>query len=347
MKFSKILPAVLAFLLFSCSGQDPVPSPSPDPEPNPGPATEIPVESLTLKPVSLTLAVGDTRQLTLTLLPENATDKRVKWSSSDSGVASVDKDGKVTAVSVGKARITVMTFDDELGSTCSVTVTEASTGPDTDFSLEEDIDEYVFTYELGSVSLPTAGKYFDWVAESNADWLEVRKTPTGAAPKLTMYVQKYGEGRITGWGDSKDSPRSAEVTIYNQDKSKVIFKLPVYQDPYPYIAAGECKVSPDGGEYLYRIKANCRRWTCITELQEYDKANYDNSWLQAGKAPEGKLSLKVAPWNTDLEKPKPAYLTIEYRFNGGGYIREHVTVSYYDPSASGEHSEYGDGGPWD
>ena len=75
---------------------------------------------------SLSLEMGDYDTLAATVLPENATDKSVTWSSSDSSVATVDNNGKVTAVSKGQATITVTTNDGGLTATCDVTVVDAS-----------------------------------------------------------------------------------------------------------------------------------------------------------------------------------------------------------------------------
>lgn len=79
------------------------------------------VESVTVSPEELTLAVGEAGKLTVTVLPANAADKAVAWSSDNESVATVDENGNVTAVSVGSANITVVTADG--GHTASVVVT--------------------------------------------------------------------------------------------------------------------------------------------------------------------------------------------------------------------------------
>ena len=65
----------------------------------------VPTGSVTLDKTALSLAVGETAQLTATVKPDDATDKNVAWTSSDASVAKVDN-GKVTAVKSGKATIT-------------------------------------------------------------------------------------------------------------------------------------------------------------------------------------------------------------------------------------------------
>ena len=80
------------------------------------------VESVTLDKTELALTVGgDDVTLKATVLPEDATDKTVTWTSSKTAVATVDATGKVTAVAVGEATITATAGDKT--ATCKVTVT--------------------------------------------------------------------------------------------------------------------------------------------------------------------------------------------------------------------------------
>lgn len=66
----------------------------------------VPVAELTLEPARTVLAEGGTLALTATILPEDATDNSVTWSSDNEDVATVNADGTVTAVSVGETKIT-------------------------------------------------------------------------------------------------------------------------------------------------------------------------------------------------------------------------------------------------
>ena len=67
-------------------------------------------------------SIGDTETLTATILPDNADNKNVKWSSSDENVATVTN-GVVTAKAAGTATITVTTEDGGYTASCTVTVT--------------------------------------------------------------------------------------------------------------------------------------------------------------------------------------------------------------------------------
>lgn len=85
------------------------------------------VESVTLNKKNLALKSGNSETLVATVLPDNATDKTVAWTSSDTTIATVDNDGKVTAKAIGTAVITAQSGDKT--DTCTVTVT-ASGGLD-------------------------------------------------------------------------------------------------------------------------------------------------------------------------------------------------------------------------
>ncbi|MBQ0068305.1 MAG: Ig domain-containing protein, partial [Bacteroidales bacterium] len=83
----------------------------------------IKATSISLDKTTATLTTGETTTLTATVLPGNATDKSVTWTSSNTAVATVDVNGKVTAVASGTATITVKTADGtNLTATCAVTV---------------------------------------------------------------------------------------------------------------------------------------------------------------------------------------------------------------------------------
>ena len=88
---------------------------------DPGPAT-VPVTGVSLNLSELPLATGGTAPLTASVLPTNATNKSLTWKSSDETVATVDKNGNVTAVGPGTCTITVTTAGGGFSASCEVTV---------------------------------------------------------------------------------------------------------------------------------------------------------------------------------------------------------------------------------
>lgn len=80
-------------------------------------------ESITLNKTEVTLVEGAIASLKVTILPANAENKSVIWSSDNEAVATVS-DGTVTAVSPGTANITATTVDGSLTAQCYVVVTK-------------------------------------------------------------------------------------------------------------------------------------------------------------------------------------------------------------------------------
>ena len=85
-------------------------------------AKTVNVTGVTLDKTTLELTEGESQTLKATVAPDNATDKTVTWSSSATGVATVDASGKVTAVAAGTATITAKTNDGGKTATCALTV---------------------------------------------------------------------------------------------------------------------------------------------------------------------------------------------------------------------------------
>lgn len=97
------------------------------------------VTGVTLPSGSLRMEVGRSQTLNATIVPANATDKRMEWTSSNDGIATVSATGTITALSPGQAMITVRTLNGGFTATCRVTVSEGGgvTPPDPPVSTAE------------------------------------------------------------------------------------------------------------------------------------------------------------------------------------------------------------------
>ena len=82
----------------------------------------IPVTGVRLNKTSANIYAGYTTTLSATVLPTNATNKGVTWSSSNNKVASVTSQGVVRGIKKGTATITVTTSDGKKKATCKITV---------------------------------------------------------------------------------------------------------------------------------------------------------------------------------------------------------------------------------
>ena len=89
----------------------------------------VSVTGVSLNESSITLDVGGSKTLAATVTPDNATNKKVRWTSDNETVATVSEDGVVTAVAGGTAVITATTHDGLFTATCTVTVNAPDAAP--------------------------------------------------------------------------------------------------------------------------------------------------------------------------------------------------------------------------
>ena len=84
------------------------------------------VESIKLDDTDMTLRVGNKKKLSLVVLPENATNKKVSYISSDRNVLSIDENGNMTAKKVGQVVVTVKSVNN-IKASSNITVVDANT----------------------------------------------------------------------------------------------------------------------------------------------------------------------------------------------------------------------------
>ena len=106
----------------------------------------VAVSNVLISKETLSLEVGQSETITATIVPSDATNKKVTWESSDESVATVSN-GKVTAVAEGTATITVKTDDGSFTATCDVTVTKKSEDPDPELPTGEIYAHWRFSGE--------------------------------------------------------------------------------------------------------------------------------------------------------------------------------------------------------
>ena len=87
-------------------------------------AATVAVQSVAVSPATVSLEPGKTASVGAVITPSNATNTAVTWSSSNTGIATVDGSGKITAVAAGSATITATTADGGKKGTCEVTVAQ-------------------------------------------------------------------------------------------------------------------------------------------------------------------------------------------------------------------------------
>lgn len=139
-------------------------------DPDPG---DISVTGVTLNKTQMTLTKGNRGTLMATVSPSNATNKNVRWSSSNSGIVTITSTGgstaSITAVSKGTATITVTTEDGNKKATCVITVEEEQSG-----------------------DIPVTGIILDKtkleMEEESMNWLEATIIPSNATNKEIIWT---------------------------------------------------------------------------------------------------------------------------------------------------------------
>ncbi len=142
-------------------------------------AKVIPVESVSLDKTSISMTVGDAQTLTATVAPENATDKSLTWSSSNTTVATVSSSGLVTAYSAGTATITVTTNDGSYTSSCSVAVVSPVS------SIQ--LDKMEGSYYEGARIILNATIHPESEISRDIDW-------TSSDSEIADFIQFYSSG---------------------------------------------------------------------------------------------------------------------------------------------------------
>ena len=181
------------------------------PEEPVGPTT-VAVSSVSLNKTDLSLEEGESETLKASVLPANATDKAVSWSSSATSTASVSDSGLVKAIAEGTATITVRTHDGGFEASCTVTVTKKSGGSSSGGGTLDDYETEDFEYpeepggdEPGGGDVPQ-----DWTVEENYDttpWLATSSEIESFLENVT-YTDDFTVTHVT---DYTGGPGTADI----------------------------------------------------------------------------------------------------------------------------------------
>ncbi len=236
---------------------------------------DVPVESLVLSNTELTINVGNASAVSCTVLPEDATDKTVNWSSSNNAVATVNNVGVITAVSAGTCTITASSGD--ITSTVNVIVkkpVEQVVLNKTDVTIKEE-ETFTFTYTI----VPNDA------SEKNVTWISSDNSVAIVNANGTITGVKAGTCIITASVDGKSA--IANITIkekgpdfkklYNEIGSSVKYGFSVASDG-SYLSADTNVYNLDD-YFNYDIR------DAITELHEkmglpesLDEDMWQTSW---------------------------------------------------------------------
>lgn len=201
--------------------------------------SNIPVESITLSTINETLEQGETLQIIATVLPEDATNKKVNWSSDNTAVATVNTAGLVKAVNPGNAVITAQTVSAGYTATCSITVNEPPIIEVTAILLNQTSAELNIneTTTLIASVLPTDA------TDQSVSWSSSNSSVASVNSSGVVTGNSEGQAIIT-----VQSSNSEVAEICTVDVSDVII-VPQYTLNTTTNGSGTVSVSPNGGVY--------------------------------------------------------------------------------------------------
>ena len=136
---------------------------------------------------SKTLALGDSEYLFETVLPKNASNKNVTWSSSKPNVVSVDEEGLITAHSEGSAIITVKTVEGNYTASCTVTV-----DPRPKVIIEEDNEG---AYDFFKVTFPKS--------EGGLVWKSIGEDLSKLNQIMSHHWSRYYENEVQAFSNKQ------------------------------------------------------------------------------------------------------------------------------------------------
>lgn len=201
----------------------------------------VPVDSITLDRESVTLEEDGTTSLVATVKPDDATDKTVTWSSSDSQIAKVDETGKVMAIKEGEATITATAG--EKTASCKVTVNKKVIAAE---SVSLDKTE-LSLFEGESAKLAATVKP-DNASDKTITWSSGSPEIASVDQEGNVKAIKAGSATIT----AKASEKQATCQVTVQEKPKVT-SITIKTDSFNgYIGKDypvEVTISPENAQY--------------------------------------------------------------------------------------------------
>lgn len=180
-----------------------------------------PVEGVSLNKSELALYQGESETLVASVIPENATNKNVRWTSGNKKIATVTAGGLVSAKGAGSTTITVTTDDGKKTASCDVTVTGPVKVTGIAFS-EKELDLLTgATYKLIPVFTPADATNQEFSMSSSKKGVVAVDEPG--------LIRAVSEGTAKITATSKDGKKKATITVKvtNEQLEGENFVIPV------------------------------------------------------------------------------------------------------------------------
>lgn len=227
------------------------------------PAPIIDPANVTINKTSFPMAVDNTVQLKATVVPDNASDKSVKWSSSNESIATVSASGKVSAKKAGSCTIKVTTVNG-ISSMCTVTVKPATGSENGHEWVNLGLSVKWATCNVGATKPIDAGQYFGWgeTGQKASCTLEYyrwyEKPANGSSGYLTKYCTKKQYG-YRGFTDGKTTLELSDDAARKQWKGE--WRTPTAAEAEELYSKCSWTCTIVDGELAYRVTSKVEGFT--------------------------------------------------------------------------------------
>ena len=279
----------------------------------------VAVTSLLLDNSTLELAAGDTQQMIATILPANATYKKVTWESNNPAVASVDANGLITAKSAGDAIITATSHD----------------GPTAEVKVKVTLNVNTEGLCFNEVQASNVDQYMD-PSYNYGSWVELYNSGSKAISLRGLFLTD-DVSNPKQWGLS-----SLDLTY--ADYSHVSSKYPPFEETSSSVPAkGFCKIWFDHNDWRYpmmcpfkldqdggslyitdgsSVLAECTYPESITRASWARTSDGGDTWGWTGTPTPGESNNNIAVATQRLEAP---VVDTDSKIMKSGYFSVNVT----------------------
>jgi len=246
----------------------------------------IPVKSVSIDKATVTLEEDETITLIATVLPENASDKTVNWTSDDSSIASVDANGKVTAIKKGLTRINATSSDGKKTTSCQLIVKAKTI--------------YVESVTLNKTELT--------LTEGNGETLKATVNPSNAQnTKISWSSDNTDVATVSIFGHvSAVKAGTANITVTTEDGAHTATCKVTVKEPTHYVYS----VSLDKTDISMEVGAS---ETLIATIRPENATNKNIIWSSSDSA------IASVDNNGKVTANKPGSVTITATTEDGGY----------------------------
>jgi len=180
-------------------------------------SSEVSVSNVLLNQNHATLFVGATLDLEAIIIPQDATNHTVSWNSNRPEIATVDANGRVSAIAAGRATITVTTQDGGKTEACEVTVNQRQVGVSS-----ITLDHTEKTLQAGEILSLTATVLPEDATNSSLQWTSNNPEVATVVDGLVTAV-RHGVAIITASStDGSNRSAACRITVPRAEQYRVI-----------------------------------------------------------------------------------------------------------------------------